>query len=359
MTASAQVPLDGSSTGSGRRRRFCAQPFRHLEIAESGDAYLCCRGWLPVSVGNVWHQDVSSIWNGEKARAIRQSVLDDSFRHCEACPFLETVSGCVRYVDELEDPNERSILESGGTVGEGPVVANLAYDRTCNLSCPSCRTELVVARGRHLEMLKRMQRRLLDDKLLDRIEWLYLTGSGDPFASHLYRDLLRSIDPGRYPHLRVRLHTNGLLFTPETWSDLGAVRSKVHDVEVSVDAAYGSTYAINRRGGDFQTLLKNLDFIATLRRDGPIANLQLSFVVQANNWREMPAFVELGEQFSADRIFFSALRNWNTFFDHEFKLRAVHLPDHPEHSRFRASLTDERLSRPQVTLGELGAPQRA
>jgi MoaA/NifB/PqqE/SkfB family radical SAM enzyme len=298
---------------------------------------------------------VSSIWNSERARAIRQSILDDSFRHCTACPFLETVSGCVRYVDEVEDPNERSILRSGTVASESPEVVNLAYDRTCNLSCPSCRTELVVARGSHLEALERMQRRLLDGDLLARIECLYVTGSGDPFASRLYRDLLRSIDPARYPRLRVRLHTNGLLFTPETWSDLGPVRARVQEVEVSVDAACASTYAINRRGGDWQTLLANLDFIATLRRDGPIENLQLSFVVQANNWREMPAFVELGGQFGADRIFFSALRNWNTFFDHEFSQRAVHLRDHPEHAAFVLSLADERLRRPQVTLGELVA----
>jgi len=351
------APPPGFSSHGRIRRRFCARPFRNLEIAESGEAYLCCQGWLPTGIGNMWHQSVSSIWNGERAQAIRRSILDDSFRHCSACPLLSTVSGCVRYADEVEDPDERSILARGEVSSEGPFHVNLAYDRTCNLSCPSCRTGLVVASGGHFDALEELQRRLLEGDLLERIELLNVTGSGDPFASRLYRGLLRSIDPARYPGLRLRLHTNGLLFTADSWSDLGPVRARVQEVELSIDAASAATYELNRRGGNWMTLTTNLDFIASLRRDGPVGALQFSFVVQANNWREMPAFVEMAMQYRVDRVFFSALRNWNTFGPQEYAQRAVHLPAHPQHAAFIASLTDPRLQRPEVTLGELSAPR--
>ena len=341
------------SNASGARRLFCSKPFRDLEIAESGDAYLCCRSWLPVVVGNVWREDIAAIWNGETAQAIRRSVLGGSFRHCTACPFLATASGCVRHADAVDDSDERAMLDAGNVVVDGPVLVNLAYDRTCNLSCPSCRSELVVVTGERFDALASLQARVLDGDLLDRIEWLNVTGSGDLFASRLYRELLRAIEPAHHPRLRVKLHTNGLLFTPDAWSDLGPIRERVAHVEVSVDAACAITYRANRRGGSWETLLENLDFIASLRRRGPIRHLQLSFVVQANNWREMPLFVELGERVCADRIFFSALRNWNTFSEPEFAARAVHRPQHPEHRLFSASLNDVRLRRPFVTLGEL------
>jgi radical SAM protein with 4Fe4S-binding SPASM domain len=353
MAASARLRVFGQPHPQVARRRFCAKPFQNLEVAQNGDVYLCCQGWLPVSVGNVWTDDISSIWNGPRAQELRRSILDDSFRHCTACPFLSTVTAPVHYADEVHDQDERVILDSGAVVAGDPRMLNLAYDRTCNLSCPSCRTELVVASGSRIAALSDMQGRLLQGDLLNRIEWLYVTGSGDPFASRLYRELLRSIEPERYPRLRVKLHTNALLFTAEAWSDLGAVRSRVGEVEVSVDAACAATYAMNRRGGRWETLLENLAFIASLRRDGPVGFLQLSFVVQANNWREMPAFVGLGERFAVDRVFFSALRNWNTFSHEEFLRRAVHLPDHPEHRDFAASLTDHRLRQHFVTLGEL------
>jgi hypothetical protein len=344
--------MSAGRRAASARRRFCAKPFRHLEITEGGEAYLCCSGWLPQSIGNVRQAPATTLWNGPQARAVRRSILDDSFEFCTGCPFLDSVTGPVHYVDELADREERALVAAGAEVADRIVWLNLAYDRTCNLACASCRSELVVVAGDAYRDLRELHDRLFADALLERIEWLYLTGSGDPFASRLYRELLRSIDPARYPRLKVRLHTNGLLFTPEAWNDLGPVTARVRDVEVSIDAASPATYARNR-GGPWETLLQRLAFIAYLRRRGPVRRLQLSFVVQANNWREMSPFVDLGEAFNADCVYFSALRNWGTFSPDEYARRAVHDARHPEHTAFIASLADPRFRGPRVSLGDL------
>ncbi len=351
--ARAHLPVLGDGRPGTGRRRFCVRPFQHLEITPTGNAHLCCSGWLPRPVGNVWQSSIAEIWNGPAAQEVRRSILDDSFAFCTGCPFLKTASHMVRYVDTIDDPEERSLLDSGAATAPRVRWLNLAYDVSCNLSCPSCRTGVMVAQGAVYGYLERMQERLLAQGLLEEIDWLYLTGSGDPFASRLYRDLLRSIDPGAFPHLRIRLHTNGLLFTADAWEQLGPVRARVEQVEISIDAGDGATYAANRRGGDWDTLRQNLGFIASLRRAQAIRLLQLSFVVQANNWRQMPAFVALGEGFAADLVAFQALRNWNTFSDDEYRTRAVHRPEHPEHAAFRASLADERLRRPHVRLADV------
>jgi MoaA/NifB/PqqE/SkfB family radical SAM enzyme len=335
------------------RGKFCAKPFRHLEIAQNGDAYLCCEGWLPRSVGNAWNEPISSIWNGARAQEIRRSILDGSFAFCTACPLLDSVTGSVRYLDEIEEPHERAIVESSAVVIDRIAWLNLAYDRTCNLSCPSCRTDVLVAGGDSYRALRLLQERVLANDLLTQIDWLYVTGSGDPFASRLYRDLLRSIDPGLCPRLQIKLHTNGLLFTPSAWNDLGPAQTLVSEVEVSIDGAGESTYRLNRRGGDWPQLLQRLGFISSLRQTGRIRTLQFSFVVQANNWREMPAFVDVAETFAADRIFFAPLRNWGTFSAEELARRTVHDPRHPEHGAFVLSLEDSRLHRSNVILAGL------
>jgi MoaA/NifB/PqqE/SkfB family radical SAM enzyme len=335
------------------RRRFCAKPFRHLEIAADGDAYLCCSGWLPESVGNVANESIASIWNGPRAQEVRRSILDGSFAFCGACPLLEPVVDSVHYVDEIKDPHERALFDSGVVVVDRIAWLNLAYDRTCNLSCPSCRTEVVVAGPERYQALKVLQDRVLAGDLLAQIDWLYVTGSGDPFASRLFRDLLRSIDPALYPRLQIKLHTNGLLFTQSAWNDLGPARTLVTEVEVSIDGASDATYRMNRRGGDWSHLLQRLGFISSLRQIGAIRTLQLSFVVQANNWREMPAFVDMAEAFGADKIFFSALQDWKTFSFEELARRAVHAPVHPEHAAFLVALEDSRLHRPNVILAGL------
>jgi MoaA/NifB/PqqE/SkfB family radical SAM enzyme len=335
------------------RRKFCAKPFRHLEIAQNGDAYLCCEGWLPRSVGNAWNERISSIWNGARAQEVRRSILDGSFAFCGACPLLESVTGSVHYADEIDDPHERAIVELGVVLVDRIAWLNLAYDRSCNLSCPSCRTDLVVASAESYRALKVLQERVLAGDLLAQIDWLYVTGSGDPFASRLFRELLRSIDPALYPRLQIKLHTNGLLFTLSAWDDLGLARRLVSEVEVSIDGASEGTYRLNRRGGDWPQLVQRLGFISSLRQTGRIRTLQFSFVVQANNWREMPAFVDFAEAFAADRIFFAPLRNWGTFSPEELARRTVHDPRHPEHTAFVLSLEDSRLHRSNVILAGL------
>ncbi len=335
------------------RRLFCGRPFEHLEVMPDGSAYVCCPSWLPTSIGNVHRSGAEALWNGTVARQIRESILDNSFRYCTACPFLKTRTAFVHPVDERLPPAERALLEGAVTVMGRIGTLNLAYDRTCNLSCPSCRKELYVAKGEEYQRLAALQARVLERDLLARLSCLYVTGSGDPFASRLFRELVRGIDPARYPRLSIRLHTNALLWTPEAWEALGPARALVREVEVSIDAASAQTYAVNRRGGDWETLLANLGFVAWLRRERAIGGLQISFVVQANNWRQMPAFVELGRRNDVDLVFFSKLRNWGTFSDQEYRARAVHLPEHPEHARFRAGLDHPALARPNVLLGEL------
>ncbi|HWO43631.1 MAG TPA: hypothetical protein VNO43_17720 [Candidatus Eisenbacteria bacterium] len=157
------------------------------------------------------------------------------------------------------------------------------------------------------------------------------------------------------PNLRhIHLHSNGLLWTEAMWRTIPEdIRVLIRSCEISIDAARSDTYAINRRGGNFSKLLANLNFISALRRDGPLEFVKISMVVQANNFREMPAFVRLGERFGFDSVYFSQLVNWGTFSDAEFRSRAVHLPAHPAHREFAQLLRSPSLKHPLVDLGNL------
>jgi len=346
---------DGAAPLVTGRRRFCAKPFQYLEVASDGQAYLCCPSWLPTSIGYVQEQSLPEMWNGRAARELRESILNGSFAFCTGCPFLKTTTGTVRYVDEITDPVERDLVDSGSRTVERVTWLNLAYDHTCNLSCPSCRRALFVSTGAEYDRLKKLQDRLLRQGILAELDWLYVTGSGDPFASRLFRTLLRSIAPADYPRLRIKLHTNAQLFTPAAWRDIGAARGSVRAVEVSIDAACADTYGVNRRGGEWQTLIENLEFIGSLRRSGDLGYLQFSFVVQRNNWREMADFVALGRRFGVDCVLFTALRNWNSFSRAEYLDRAVHLPAHPEHAGFQSALCQPVLRNELVLLGDLAS----
>ena len=84
---------------------FCSMPFRFIEVSgwcpPKGDVFICCPNWLRVPIGNILQcHSFEEIWNGEKAREIRRSILDRSFEYCDhsMCPPLQTISWPVERI---------------------------------------------------------------------------------------------------------------------------------------------------------------------------------------------------------------------------------------------------------------------
>lgn len=338
------------------RGLFCPQPFEYAQVEPDGSLYLCCPQTLPQPVGNLQRDSLMEAWSSEAAARVRASVLDGTYRYCSerTCGLLQ--QRMLPRVEEVTDPFHRRILDEGLVrLERGPATINLSYDRTCNLACPSCRTGLIVARGTERDRVARIHEKVLGAHLADAGR-LILTGSGDPFASHFYLQFLRTFEPESAPGLRIQLSTNGLLLNPATWESI--CHPLIDWIDVSVDAATPATYGLNR-GGDFERLLENLEFLAGLRAAGDLRLFQLHYVVQANNYREMPAFAELGLRLGCDRVCFKQLVNWGTFPQDELLRRAVQMPGHPEHGRLLEVLRDPVLQHPRVYFHDLGRLHQA
>ena len=345
-----------------KERLFCSKPFSWFEVSrgsEEGETYLCCPSWLEKPIGNLLRSSVDELWNGATAADIRRSILDGSFEYCNyrRCPFLQSRSGPVQRVADVVDPLLRRAIDEGLTILPwGPVQIIASYDRSCNLSCPSCRTQLIMEHDRRDEIMT-IQRKLTDEAL-GQAELLYITGSGDPFGSPFFRSWLQTMRRSDMPALkRIHLHTNALLWTKRIWKTIPEeIRGLIRSAEISIDAATAATYSANRRGGDFERLMENLEFISSeLRPRGPLDSLTFSMVVQMNNFREMADFVRLGKQLNVDTVYFSQLVNWGTFNDEEYRGRAIHLPTHPEHQQFMNLLLEPIFEDPIVYLGNLAS----
>jgi MoaA/NifB/PqqE/SkfB family radical SAM enzyme len=340
---------------------FCSKPFTWFEIThlhERGEVYMCCPTWLNVPIGNLQHETVEEVWNGKEAQKIRRSILNGSFRYCNynRCSFLQTVSGPVKRIEEVDEPDLKEIIQKKITVlPHGPKDIICTYDRSCNLSCPSCRAEVVIEAKNRDEILK-IQEKIQNGALKDA-EYLHITGSGDPFGSPFFRKWLQTMKKQEMPGVKtIHLHTNALLWTPKMWNSIPEkIQGLITSAEISIDAAKEETYAVNRRGGNFELLLKNMEFISKLRREGSLEYVRVSMVVQENNFREMPEFVRLGRRFSCDLIYFGQLVNWGTFSEEEYRSRAIHLPTHPNHGDFLNLLRDGIFEEPGVYLGNLSA----
>lgn len=338
---------------------FCTKPFTWLEVGSfphKGDCYLCCPGWVNMPIGNLYTQSVKEVWNSENAQKIRGAILDGSFKYCndKLCPALINRTDTVVEIKNIRHKIWRYIMQEQVTkLPFGPKRIHSAFDRSCNIYCPSCRKEPEVEIDEKPVILAINQR--IKEELLPDAYSLRFSGTGDPFGSPYQREWLRSLREKDVKNLsKILLHTNGMLWTRKNWEAIDKdVRSKITSAEISIDAATYETYAINRCGGDFNKLLKNLEFISNLRKEGRVRYVKISMVVQANNYKEMKAFVKLGRKFDFSSVYFSQLTNWGTYSDEDYKKRAVCSPDHPKYEQFREILHDDIFKSEDVYMGNL------
>jgi hypothetical protein len=319
---------------------------------------------------------MEKVWNSVEAQDIRASIHDGSFRHCkDNCPFLnskteqnieayqldpdfdaflQVIDNPVLNKDQITEPHLRQVIDQKLT--ELPYLhpmVECGFDFSCNLSCPSCREEKIIELDRKDEILQ--VQGILETEAFATVETLYITGSGDPFGSPFFSSWLRRLDITMLPKLKnIHLHSNAQLWNEHAWLRIPAeVRDFIKTAEISIDAASVDTYSLNRRGGEWARLLKNLDFIADLRRQGQLKQLKIHMVVQQNNFHEMADFVTLGQQVGADVIYFSRLTDWGTFGEADLHHRQIHRRSHPQHGQFLAQLQHPLLQAPGVDLGNL------
>lgn len=345
--------------------RTCTAPFRQIETRTNRAVHFCCSAWQPVPIGAIREVDetggAETFWTSAAAQEIRRSVTEGDFSYCSRwhCPAI--ANRRLPRNPQRSGPGEHRPISAVPArpvpdAGRGPKRIILSHDRSCNILCPSCRTKLILANqdsSRELDKLFRLS--LLP--LLHEAEDIKVTGSGDPFGSRHFRQVLLMLCSQGPPRRRIQLHTNGLLANEKAWDDL-RLWNNISSVWVSIDASTAETYAVLRRGGEFSQLLRNLRFLGALRRANAIDQLRLDFVVQQRNYDEIGDFVDLADRVDADGVYFLRLRNWGHFTADDFRKLDVCDPEHPEHSRLLMRMEDPRLARPGVDLGSLASLRR-
>lgn len=327
------------------KESFCAVPFNHFETVPSRAIHMCCPGWLPRPIGTLGKSDWKSLWRGVAAEEIRASILDGSFKYCSPtlCPVIR-----ARKLEKKADLTPER-LEQYRT--QLPTFAVLSHDQSCNLSCPSCRKERIVVDKTEQAAFDSLTEGTLMP-VMDSAHEVKITGSGDPFGSIHFRQLLANYCRTHSGARKLLLHTNGVLFDEPAWNSL-KLEGHVKTVYISMDAAKEDTYKVVRRGGDFKRLLKNLEFLSALRQANKFDNFCLLFVVQKRNYREMASFIELGRRFKVDKVYFSRIHNWGTFSIDEFLDNDIARHDHPEHEDLVQTLKTLPVDDPIVELGNL------
>jgi organic radical activating enzyme len=289
----------------------CFVPFTNVTVDARGRVFVChCDGFVPFPVGHVMDfKTFDEIFSSPEAVKIQESIASGEYNFC-------AVNHCgIRYVQKDLHTSLKLFIQ---------------IDISCNITCPSCRERMVFIK---------------DEKIIDNLfvltermkEWIAHTdqpvqvelAGGDPFASILYSRVIKSYS--ELPNIRFSLKTNGLLLEKNCHL-IDTIKDKT-SFSISIDAATEETYKIVRRGGQWDTLLHNLEYFVTLNKFG-----MGNFVIQKTNYKECIEFVKFCKKYNLAPSF-SVLQDWGTW--DNFDEQVVHLRSSPYYEEFKQIFKDE------------------
>ncbi len=280
-------------------KTFCPRPFDTILIDKNGSCFACeCTAWLPQSIGNLNLQSLEDILKSPVRTHLQDSISNGSYRYCnnKQCSYLLD----TRPVGWLNVPAVSKIKN-----------IRLAIDDSCNLYCPSCRTHQIFEKNKD-----QLQRRYkLADKIIDYVLAqsytinIHVGSDGDPFASLIYRYFIKKIKD--LPNIKFTIQTNGLLIKKMYHRHIEFFK-KLDVLNVSIDGATKITYESLRRGGNYEKIIENLEFIKKLKEKNNFKFI-IHCIVQKENYHEMIQMVDIAKTYGADRIWLVKIENWNTY----------------------------------------------
>lgn len=116
---------------------YCAAPWRGLHINPRGDVKTCCAG-NPNMLGNLNQESIEGILNGDLMRDIRQSLAQGRpHAYCSNCVQAERF-GADSERRWHNDVNPGFDYAAAGDTYHYPVIVDVRWNTTCNLSCNYC-----------------------------------------------------------------------------------------------------------------------------------------------------------------------------------------------------------------------------
>lgn len=287
----------------------CNTMQNHLEILSDGNTRCCCTTFVSQGLDNIFDKNQNELWHSIIHKILCLSTENKTFSYCDK-------SMCPLFVAKKPQDSQNIQIENKPykSINPFPETLALGYDSSCNLACITCRKDLHFAKGRELEMVKRIENEVIT-QYLPHCKFLILAGSGEVFASPSYRKIYEANECNpKY----IRLLSNGTLFTSSNWEHFRRMNHGKIMLTVSVDAASKETYR-RIRGGNFDVLRENMKFASELRHNGQLSYFRMNFVVQKENYNEMIDFVQWGKALNVDEVFFTKILNWGTYTSEEFE----------------------------------------
>jgi len=276
---------------------LCNYPFTHFEINNpDGAVTFCCNHHLVL--GNINHQTIEEIWNGEKYQEVRKKFLEGKiFEICyRECPVL---NGWKDY-EKLDwyknlpeigaayknaELNEKEILEGKIKLESKPRWIRFATSYRCNLKCYHCYQE---GNRKKFDILPDKFFEELKEKFLDTLQILFFYG-GEPLIEKQNIELLEYLANNEKQYdLRIFIVSNGVILNDK----LKKIFEKLHFGVycVSIDSINPELYEELRYPAKWKNVFENLLYLTDLikKQNG---EFHLAFTINKKNYKEIYDFI--------------------------------------------------------------------
>lgn len=116
---------------------YCAAPWRGLHINPQGNVKTCCAG-VPKMLGDLHTDSIDNILNSPISKEIRESISNGiPHKYCSNCVASEAGgASSERHWHNRANPDLDP--KTAGSEYHYPVIADIRWNITCNLSCSYC-----------------------------------------------------------------------------------------------------------------------------------------------------------------------------------------------------------------------------
>ncbi len=205
------------------------------------------------------------------------------------------------FVDEARKREIIEAIQTGGAT-RGPVHVELDLTDRCNVACYFCNQMDV--RTKESMPLDQVES-ILDELVAGGLKSVRLSGGGDPL---MYKHFPRVQDGLAERGVVIdNLTTNGALLGEEIAARL--VANQAREVIISLNAANPSDYQrmMKVRARTFDDVTTNVRRLVALRGEARLPRIILQFLLDPENYRELPAMYELAVELGVDRMTLNAV----------------------------------------------------
>ena len=196
--------------------------------------------------------------------------------------------------------NNIEIAEKRKNLSSRPISLICAITNKCNTRCIMCDTW-----STPWELPEKTYKEVI--QLLPYLKHAIWLG-GEVFLSPYFSELIK--EAAKYPDLKQRINTNGLLITKE-WAEK-LVQGNV-ELIYSIDSVNKTTYEYIRKGGRFEDLIKSLENIQAMKiKYKKKFEMFMNVVVMRSNYKELDGILEFAKKYEFKLVQFMPIQGQGT-----------------------------------------------